>query len=197
MITYKQLPYSLSSLEPYISSQTLEYHWGKHYKGYVDKTNSILQKGKIDYSDKNLYNNSNQVWNHEFYFDQLTPSPTQIPQKLLNMIKDSFGSFEEFKTKFIEESMKIFGSGWCWLCVDELGCLVIIPTQNSDQPIIKPIMVVDVWEHAYYVDYRNARPAYLEKFFSHIHWDFVSKSLEWAKKEGLNSVNFYMNSLHA
>ena len=110
-------------------------------------------------------------------------------------------SFEKFKESYLQAATTLFGSGWCWVVYNPNSKkLEITQTSNAQTPITQgliPVLVVDVWEHAYYVDYRNARPSYLEKFFNHIHWDFVSKSLEWAKKEGLNSVNFYMNSLHS
>ena len=146
-----------------------------------------------------VFNNAAQVYNHDFYWDCVSPNASARSAELDEAINATFGSLEKFKETFLNSAVTLFGSGWCWLVYNN-GKLEIKQTSNAQTPVTEsmiPLLVVDVWEHAYYIDHRNARPAYLEKFFDHINWEFVSKSLEWAKKDGINSVNFYMNSLHA
>lgn len=208
MFKLRELPFN--EIQDFISKETCEFHYGKHHQTYVNNLNNLIKGTEFENSSLfeivtksqgGIFNNAAQVYNHDFYWDCIAPKETPLNAELQEAINDSFGSFEKFKESYLQAATTLFGSGWCWVVYNPNSKkLEIIQTSNAQTPITQgliPVLVVDVWEHAYYVDYRNARPSYLEKFFNHIHWDFVSKSLEWAKKEGLNSVNFYMNSLHS
>lgn len=207
MFSLRTLPFT--EIKDFISSETCSYHHGKHHQTYVNNLNNLIAntefEGKslfhiITHSQGGIFNNAAQVYNHDFYWDCVSPNATQRSAELDAAIVESFGSFENFKEEFLKSATTLFGSGWCFVVYNvESKKLELKQTSNAQTPITEklvPILVVDVWEHAYYIDHRNARPAYLEKFFAHINWEFVSKSLEWAKKEGLNSVEFYINSLH-
>lgn len=184
------LPYEKNALEPHISAETLEYHYGKHHKTYVDNLNNLIKD--TEFEDKSLeeivksssgglFNNAAQVWNHTFYWHCLAPNGGGEPEgELADAIKDSFGSFADFKEKFTDAAVKNFGSGWTWLVKKPDGKLAIVSTSNAETPLTtqnKPLLTVDVWEHAYYVDYRNARPKYLENFWQLVNWSFVAKNL--------------------
>ncbi len=182
------LPYAYDALEPHISKETLEFHHDKHHAGYVNNTNN-LSKGtefegrELEYIILNakggLFNNSAQSFNHSFYWRCMSPKKTAPSTKLQMMIEHSFGSMEQFKEAFIASATTLFGSGWTWLIQDG-DELAIINGSNAYTPIIdhkKPLLVCDVWEHAYYIDHRNARAQYLEGFWSLINWDFVSSNL--------------------
>lgn len=186
-----KLPYSKSALEPYISQETLEYHYGKHHQGYVNKLNNIITDTALANQSLEelmltetggVFNNAAQVWNHDFYWQCLTPKSKQKPNgKLLKAIKQSFGSFEKFKTEFNKKALANFGSGWTWLVKNPDGSLAIVNTGNAENPITKnkkPLLTCDVWEHAYYIDYRNARAKYLNSFWNLVNWEFVSKQYE-------------------
>ncbi|WP_279128363.1 superoxide dismutase [Helicobacter winghamensis] len=206
MFKLRTLPFT--EIAGFISKETCEFHYGKHHQTYVNNLNNLI-KG-TEFENKSLFeivtkaqggvfNNAAQVYNHDFYWDCVSPNASARSAELDEAINATFGSLEKFKETFLNSAVTLFGSGWCWLVYNN-GKLEIKQTSNAQTPVtesIIPLLVVDVWEHAYYIDHRNARPAYLEKFFNHINWEFVSKSLEWAKKDGINSVNFYMNSLHA
>jgi Fe-Mn family superoxide dismutase len=188
-ITLDELPYDYNALEPSISKETLEFHHDKHHAGYVNNTNKLIQG--TEFEDKELeyiilnakgglFNNAAQAFNHSFYWHCMSPKKSELSTNLQTMIKHSFGSLEEFKEAFITSATTLFGSGWTWLIEDE-GELSIINGSNAYTPIIdhkKPLLVCDVWEHAYYIDYRNVRAKYLEEFWSLINWDFVSLNLE-------------------
>lgn len=180
------LPYELDALSPYISKETLEYHYGKHHKAYVDNLNNLIVWS--DFEDKSLeeivkksvswpiFNNSAQVWNHTFYFFGLTPDSTKKPVGNLNdAIEKDFWSFESFKETFTKSCVWNFGSGWTWLVKDVDGKLEIINTSNAGSVLTitwkTPVLTCDVWEHAYYIDTRNARPKYIENFFEIIDWE--------------------------
>jgi len=186
----KKLNYDYNALEPMMSAETLEYHHGKHHATYVAKLNGFVVG--TDYESKNLieiikdsdgviFNNAAQVYNHDFFWDTLSPEETQPSDDLTQMINDQFGSMEGFKKSFFENAVSLFGSGWVWLCLDENNTLSIVKTANAETPItngLKPLMTCDVWEHAYYIDYRNARPTYLENYWKLINWKFVSDNVK-------------------
>lgn len=183
-----ELPYSRDALAPHISAETIDYHYGKHHQAYVNNLNGLVEG--TDNADKSLeeiirnssgglFNNAAQVWNHTFYWHCLSPNGGGEPSgELADAIKQAFGSFAEFKDKFTASAAGNFGSGWTWLVKNSSGNLEIINTSNADTPItdesITPLLTVDVWEHAYYVDYRNARPEYLKHFWELINWDFAA-----------------------
>ena len=185
------LPYEKNALEPHISQETLEYHYGKHHQTYVTKLNGLIEgtdnankslEEIIKSSSGPLFNNAAQVWNHTFYWHCLSPNgggePTGAAKEA---IEKAFGSFEDFKKEFNDKAANNFGSGWTWLALNAAGELVIVNTANADTPIahegLKPLLTVDVWEHAYYIDHRNARPAYLDAFWQLVNWEFVEYNL--------------------
>lgn len=184
------LPYEKNALEPHISAETLEYHYGKHHNAYVVNLNNLLKGSKfeglsleaiIKASDGGIFNNAAQVWNHSFYWHCLSPQGGDEPQgKLATAINQAFGSFAAFREQFSDAAVKNFGAGWTWLVKKPDGSLAIVNTSNAATPLTgedKPLLTVDVWEHAYYIDYRNARPAYLENFWALVNWAFVEKNL--------------------
>lgn len=186
-----ELPFAKDALEPHISKETLEFHYGKHHKTYVDKLNALTegtpmaQKSLEDVvrsAEGGMFNNAAQVWNHTFYWNCLAPKAGGEPTgKIAQAIHSAFGSFENFKTKFTEQAVNNFGSGWTWLVKRADGSLDIVNTSNAATPLtdpsMTPILTVDVWEHAYYVDYRNARPKYMEAFWALVNWAFVEEQL--------------------
>lgn len=187
------LPYAINALEPHISQETLEYHYGKHHNTYVVKLNGLVEG--TDLAEKSLeeivqtstggvFNNAAQVWNHTFYWHCLSPNGGGEPTgELADAIVKAFGSFAEFKAKFTDSAINNFGSGWTWLVKTEDGALEIINTSNAGCPIAEeglkmtPLLTVDVWEHAYYIDYRNLRPSYMDAFWALVNWDFAAKNL--------------------
>ncbi|MDC9588742.1 superoxide dismutase [Fe] [Xenorhabdus sp. XENO-10] len=184
------LPYAKDALEPHISAETLEYHYGKHHNTYVINLNNLIKDtelaGKsleeiIKTSEGGIFNNAAQVWNHTFYWHSLSPNGGGEPTgKLADAINNAFGSFAEFKQQFTDSALKNFGSGWTWLVKKADGTLAIVNTSNAATPLTgedKPVLTVDVWEHAYYIDYRNARPQYLEHFWALVNWKFVEENL--------------------
>ncbi len=186
-----KLPYAMDALEPIISKETLEYHYGKHHKAYVDNLNKLIPGTEFEKmsleetimkSTGGIFNNAAQIWNHTFYWNCMTPKSTKKPVgKLAEAIDKKFGSFDEFKKLFSEASVKTFGSGWGWLVKNSNGDLEIVSTSNANTPMKqnqKALLTCDVWEHAYYIDYRNARPTYVEKFWDLVNWDFVAKNFE-------------------
>ncbi len=185
-----ELPYAKNALEPHISAETLEYHYGKHHQTYVDKLNGLVDgTDKSDHSLEDLirsssgglFNNAAQVWNHTFYWNSLSPNGGGDPSgQIADLINRDFGSFESFVEKFNESAIGNFGSGWTWLVQNSDGSLAIVNTDDADTPLTgsaKPVLTCDVWEHAYYVDYRNARPKYLEAFWNLVNWDFANENL--------------------
>ncbi|CQI88383.1 superoxide dismutase [Yersinia rohdei] len=184
------LPYAQNALEPHISAETLEYHYGKHHNTYVVNLNNLIKDtefaGKtleeiIKTSSGGIFNNAAQVWNHTFYWHCLSPNGGGEPTgKVAEAINKYFGSFAEFKAQFTDAAVKNFGAGWTWLVKKADGTLAIVSTSNAATPLTtqdKPLLTVDVWEHAYYIDYRNARPKYLENFWALVNWSFVEKNL--------------------
>ena len=184
------LPYAKDALQPHISAETLEYHYGKHHQAYVTNLNNLVKGTEFESlsleevvkkSVGGMFNNAAQVWNHTFYWYCLSPQGGGLPKgKLLDLINHSFGSFDAFKEKFTDTAMKTFGSGWAWLVQNSDGTLALVSTSNAATPLTTPqkaLLTCDVWEHAYYIDYRNLRPKYLEAFWNLVNWDFVSQNL--------------------
>jgi Fe-Mn family superoxide dismutase len=185
-----QLPYAKDALEPHISQETLEYHYGKHHQTYVDKLNAAVE-GKPE-ADKSLedviksakgplFNNAAQVWNHTFYWHCLSPNGGgEATGAVGEAINKAFGSFDKFKEEFSTNAADIFGSGWTWLVKKSDGSVAIVNTSNAETPLtdesVTVLLTVDVWEHAYYIDYRNARPKYLEAFWNLVNWEFVNEN---------------------
>ena len=185
------LPYEMNALEPHISKETLEYHYGKHHQAYVTNLNKLTEgkpeadqslEALIKSSSGGVFNNAAQVWNHTFYWHCLSPNGGGEPEgALAKAINTAFGSFDEFKEKFSTSAATNFGSGWTWLVKNVDGSLEIVNTSNADNPMTDshtPIMTLDVWEHAYYIDYRNARPKYIEHFWNLVNWEFVARNFE-------------------
>ena len=185
-----KLPYEKNALEPHISAETLEYHYGKHHAAYVNNLNNLVEGTEnaskslediIKSSSGGLFNNAAQVWNHSFYWNCMSPNGGGEPTgELAEAINAAFGSFAEFKEQFTTAAKTQFGSGWAWLVKNTDGKLEIVKTGNAETPVSgdkAPLLTCDVWEHAYYVDYRNARPKYLDAFWNLVNWDFVSANL--------------------
>jgi len=185
------LPYELDALAPHISRETLEFHHGKHHGSYVANLAKMIEG--TDFADASLeqivtrsegamFNNSAQVWNHTFYWNSMRPGGGGPPEgKVSDAIGDAFGSYENFRSEFTEAAMTQFGSGWAWLVDDGFG-LTIMKTANADLPLVhsaKALLTIDVWEHAYYIDYRNARPSYVDTFMdSLVNWNHVEALLD-------------------
>ena len=187
--TLPQLPYALDGLAPHISKETLEYHYGKHHQTYVTNLNNLIKGTEfenatleeiIKKSSGGVFNNSAQVWNHTFYWHSLSPQGGGEPKgALAEAINKKWGSFEEFKKAFAQTCVGTFGSGWGWLVKTPSGDLELVSTSNAATPLTtanKAILTCDVWEHAYYIDYRNSRPNYLEAFWKLVNWDFAAKN---------------------
>ncbi len=185
------LPYDRTALEPHISGETIDFHYGKHHKTYVDNLNKQIDG--TEFADKPLeeivrtssggmFNNAAQVWNHTFYWNCLAPNGGGEPSgKLADAIAKAFGDFATFKEQFTDTAVKTFGSGWAWLVQRPGGELALVSTSNAATPLTgedTPLLTCDVWEHAYYIDYRNARPKYLEHFWNLVNWEFVAKNLK-------------------
>lgn len=184
------LSYSMEALEPIISRETLEYHYGKHHQTYVTNLNNLIRNTEfadmsleelVMKSSGGIFNNAAQVYNHSFYWNCLAPDAGGEPKgKLAEEINHTFGSYPEFKEKFTQKAITTFGSGWVWLVKNMDGKLEIVSTSNAGNPLTdgkQPLLTCDVWEHAYYIDYRNARPKYIEKYWDLINWDFVASNL--------------------
>ncbi|NRB38227.1 MAG: superoxide dismutase [Fe] [Pseudomonadales bacterium] len=185
------LPYEKNALEPHISAETLEFHYGKHHQTYVDKLNGLLPgsefEGKsleeiVKASSAGVFNNAAQIWNHTFYWNCLSPNGGgEASGKASDAINAAFGSFAEFKEALTASAIGNFGSGWTWLVQNADGTVAIINTSNAATPLtddsVTPLLTVDVWEHAYYIDYRNARPKYLAAFWNLVNWDFVNANM--------------------
>lgn len=189
-IELPDLPYAIDALAPHISQETLEFHHGKHHKTYVDKLNGMIPgtefEGKslediIISASGPVFNNAAQIWNHTFYWNCLSPNGGGEPTgKVADAINEAFGSFEEFKTAFNDKAVNNFGSSWTWLVKNADGKLELVNTSNAGTPMTDgqtALLTVDLWEHAYYIDYRNARPTYLGAFWALVNWDFVAENL--------------------
>ena len=178
-----------NALEPHISSETLDFHYGKHHNTYVQKLNGLVEgtdlEGKslediIKTSSGGVFNNAAQIWNHTFYWNSLSPNGGGEPTgAVADAINAAFGSFEDFKAKFNDMAVNNFGSSWTWLVKKADGSLDIVNTSNAGTPItegLTPLITVDLWEHAYYIDYRNVRPDYLKGFWALVNWEFASSN---------------------
>ena len=186
------LPFAYDALEPLISKTTLHYHHEKHHQGYVDQLNKLLVEGQfvndsleqiICKSEGPIYDNAAQCWNHDFYWKCMTPlSDEQQPTgKLLQALKNSFGTLEKFKSEFKKKGASFFGVGWLWLVANQKGELSLITTRDAQNPMrdaLTPILVCDLWEHAYYLDYQNLRSKYLDGFFEIMNWEFAETRYE-------------------
>nr|WP_320022892.1 superoxide dismutase [uncultured Draconibacterium sp.] len=183
-----KLPYANNALEPVISEKTIEFHYGKHHQAYVNNLNGLIEGTEfekaslediIKKADGGIFNNGAQVWNHTFYFTQFSADGCKEPKDDLKAAIDAkFGSFDAFKEAFSKAAATLFGSGWAWLVVDEKGELEIVQTSNAGNPLRdgkKPVLTCDVWEHAYYLDKQNARPAYIADFWKIVDWKVVSE----------------------
>ena len=181
------LPYASYRLVPYISEETLEFHHGKHHQTYVTNLNNLVPGTEFEglsleeiilKSSGPIFNNAAQVWNHTFYWNSLIPNGGGAPTgELADLINSTFGSFDKFKEEFTKCAVTTFGSGWAWLVKNADGSLALVSTSNAGCPLTTgqtPLLTCDVWEHAYYIDYRNARPAYLEAFWALVNWDFAA-----------------------
>ena len=189
-ITLPELPYSQDALAPHISSETLSFHYGKHHQAYVTKLNNLIKGSKFENasleeivleSDGGIFNNAAQIWNHTFYWNSLSPNGGGEPKgKIAEAITRDFGTWAKFQEEFTNAAATLFGSGWAFLVQDKNNKLSIVQEPNAGNPLcndLKPILTCDVWEHAYYVDYRNARPKYIEAFWNLVNWDFASNNL--------------------
>mgnify|MGYP000465838655 CR=1 FL=1 len=182
------LPYELDALEPHISKETLSYHYGKHHQTYINNLNNLIPGSDFEKlsleelilkSSGGIFNNAAQIWNHTFYRNSLSPNGGGEPTgALADAINASFGSFAEFKAKFTDSAINNFGSSWTWLVKNADGSLAIVNTSNAATPLtddaVTPLITVDLWEHAYYIDYRNLRPSYMEAFWALANWEFAS-----------------------
>jgi Fe-Mn family superoxide dismutase len=192
--TLPPLPYEKDALEPHISAETIEFHYGKHHQTYVTNLNNLVPGTEfeglsleevIQKSSGGIFNNAAQIWNHSFYWECLSPNGGGEPTgALAEAINKSFGSFATFKETFSKTAITTFGSGWAWLVKNPQGGLEIVSTSNAATPLTtanKPLLTCDVWEHAYYIDYRNARPKYVEMFWNCVNWDFVASQMNAGK----------------
>ena len=187
--TLPQLPYALDALSPFISKETLEFHYGKHHQTYVTNLNNLIKGTEFENasleeivkkSAGGVFNNAAQVWNHTFYWNSMKPNGGGTPTgALADAINAKWGSFDKFKEEFTKCAVGTFGSGWAWLVKKADGTLDLVSTSNAATPVttdVTPLMTCDVWEHAYYIDTRNARPKYVENFWNVVNWDFASKN---------------------
>ena len=182
-----KLPYASDALVPFISAETIEYHYGKHHQAYVNNLNGLVPGTEFADADLEtiirtangpIFNNGAQVWNHTFYFESFSKTGLRTPVgPLAEAIKESFGSFEGFREQFAKSAAGLFGSGWAWLVSEEEGKLRIVQESNAGNPLrngLKPLLTCDVWEHAYYIDYRNRRPDYIKSFWEILDWNIIS-----------------------
>ncbi len=189
MIELPALPYAQDALSPHISAETLQYHYGKHHRAYVNNLNGLIAGSELETLDLEsiirkssgkIFHNAAQVWNHTFYWNCLTPASERAPQgALADAIKSAFGSFGEFQAQFSACAVGAFGSGWAWLVKKPGGALGLRATSNAEPAFLngdKPLLTCDVWEHAYYIDYRNLRAKYVEGFWNLVNWEFAAKN---------------------
>lgn len=187
--TLPPLPYAMDALQPHISKETLEFHYGKHHQAYVTNLNNLIKGTEfenaslediIKKSSGGVFNNSAQVWNHTFFWNCMQPNGGGAPSGAVgDAINKKWGSFDKFKEEFTKSCVTNFGSGWTWLVKKADGSVDIVNTSNAGTPLTgtdKPLLTCDVWEHAYYIDYRNARPKFVEAFWNVVSWDFVAKN---------------------
>lgn len=191
------LPYAMDALAPHISKETFEFHYGKHHQAYVTNLNNLIKGGEfenaslediIKKSSAGIFNNAAQVWNHTFFWNSMTPDKTAPSADLLAAITAAFGGLDGLKTKFVDEGFAHFGSGWVWLAADRSGALSIVQTHDAENLLTKdlvPLLVCDLWEHAYYVDYKNDRKAFLGAWFDAlVNWSLAAGQFAAAKGQG-------------
>ncbi len=191
MFSLPPLPFMEDALAPYISEETIGYHYGKHHQAYVNNLNKLVPGTEFEMAtlediirkaSGGIFNNGAQVWNHTFYWNCLSPKGGSEPKgALAKALERAFGPYPEFREKFSQTAITTFGSGWAWLVKKKDGSLAIESTSNAGNPLRdghKPLLTCDVWEHAYYIDYRNARPDYVKSFWNLVNWEFVEKNLE-------------------
>ena len=184
------LPYARDALAPHISAETIDYHYGKHHQTYVTNLNNLIKGTEFENLDLvaiikkaqgGMFNNAAQIWNHTFYWNRLSPKGGgEARGKLADAIKKTFGGFAQFKEDFTKTAVSTFGSGWAWLVQRADGSLGLVSTSNAATPITgsdRPLLTCDVWEHAYYIDYRNARPKYVEAFWNLANWEFAASQM--------------------
>jgi len=185
------LPYAQDALAPHISAETLEFHFGKHHLGYVAKLRPLIEGTEladaslediVKSSSGGVFNNAAQIWNHSFYWNSLSPNGGGAATgAIAEAINADFGSFDEFKAAFTQAATTNFGSGWTWLIKNAEGKLEIVNTDDAETPLTQagstPLLTLDIWEHAYYIDYRNARPSYIDAFWNLVNWDFANQNL--------------------
>ncbi|RDU69671.1 superoxide dismutase [Helicobacter cholecystus] len=208
MFQLRSLPFTQESIVEFISEKTLEYHYGKHHQTYINNLNNLIKDNEFENmhlldiilkSSGGVFNNAAQIFNHDFYWDSIAPKGSVMSSDLKSAIEAGFGSVEKFQEELISKATTLFGSGWCWLVLTN-DKLEIIQTSNAQVPMTEgkiPLLTIDVWEHAYYIDYKNARPNYLGKFWEFINWDFASKMYEEAKTNGMNAIKNYISNLYA
>jgi Fe-Mn family superoxide dismutase len=183
-----KLPYKPDALIPFISAETIEFHYGKHHQAYVNNLNGLIPgtgfensglESMIKSAEGAIFNNAAQVWNHTFYFESFSKNGMKVPSgPLADEINRTFGSFESFRELFTKSAATLFGSGWAWLAKNDDGTLQILQESNAGNPLrkgLKPLLTCDVWEHAYYIDYRNRRPDYIKSFWEIVDWDIIGK----------------------
>lgn len=188
--TLPNLPYAQDALVPHMSAETMQYHYGKHHQAYVNKLNELIKGTQFESMDLDqivktseggIFNNAAQHWNHSFFWKCLTPKASPIPGgKISDLINKQWGTCDKFKEEFNKAAIGNFGSGWTWLVKNDKGNLEIMSTSNADTPLkhgLKALLTVDVWEHAYYIDYRNSRPNFMNAFWNIVNWDFVNENL--------------------
>lgn len=192
MFKLPELPYQTTAFSPWLSPESFEFHYGKHHKTYIDKLNSAIEgtddqklslEELVGKSKGGVFNNAAQAWNHTFFWYGITPKPKELDKssETYKAITKSFGTFEDFKAQFSNTAVSQFGSGWAWLVKDKSGKLEILSTANAETPATAgktPLLTCDVWEHAYYIDHRNARPKFVEGFLNHVNWDFVEANIK-------------------
>ncbi|AUN97893.1 superoxide dismutase [Fe] [Bacteriovorax stolpii] len=188
--TLPELPYAKMALAPHMSEETLNYHYGKHHNAYVTNLNNLIKETKFEKmtleeiilsSEGPVFNNAAQIWNHTFFWNSLSPNGGgEATGKVAELITKKWGSFEAFKEAFTKSAVSNFGAGWTWLALNKAGELEVVNTSNAQTPITtghKPLITVDIWEHAYYIDYRNERPKFINAFWALVNWDFANKNL--------------------
>lgn len=190
-----ELPFDKNALVPIITEETFDYHYGKHHAAYVNNLSGLVQDTPLadasveqlithgfDQKNDPLFNNAAQHWNHSFFWHCLSPNGGGAPKgDIRKLIERDFGSFEKFKDQFSSTAVKLFGAGWAWLAQDDSGKLEILPMKDAHTPLTEnktPLLTLDVWEHAYYIDYRNARPKFVESFWEIVNWNFANQNLK-------------------
>lgn len=208
MFELRKLPFEADASTPLLDKETIEYHHGRHHATYIKNLNGLIEGSAyanaslfeiIQKSDSGLFNNAAQVFNHDFYWDCITPKEVAINGEIKAAIEAKFGSVDKFCEQFADSGAKQFGSGWVWLVFNEKKELEIISTSNADTPIKHnkvPLLVCDVWEHAYYIKHRNDRVGYLQKFIAQINWAFVEQCYVAAKAKGLQAIQEYITTVH-